>query len=91
MKLKKYKKYHTNKNIYKTEKIRSCLIKQGLYGLKAMNKGILTPKQVETTRRIISRITNRYAKILIQLNFEQSLTKKPLLSRMGRGSGGIYE
>jgi large subunit ribosomal protein L16 len=91
MTLKKYKKYHTNKNIHKIEKIRSCVVKQGFFGIKAKIHGIITPKQVESVRRSISRVTKRSAKILIRLNFEQSLTKKPLLSRMGRGSGGISE
>jgi large subunit ribosomal protein L16 len=91
MKLKKYKKYHTNKNIYKIEKISSCVVKQGFYGIKALTQGIITPKQIESVRRIISRVTIRSAKILICLNFEQPLTKKPLLSRMGRGCGGISE
>jgi large subunit ribosomal protein L16 len=91
MKLKKYKKYHTNKNIYKIEKIRSCVVKQGVYGVKAVNQGILTPKQVEAARRVISRVTKRSATVLILLNFEHPLTKKPLLTRMGRGCGIISE
>ena len=87
MKLRKYKKYHKNKNIYKIEKNNS--VRQGFYGVKAVNQGILTPKQIETARRTISRITGRSAKVLLRLNFEQPLTKKPLLTRMGKGCGEI--
>jgi large subunit ribosomal protein L16 len=89
MEIKKYKKYHKKKNICKFEKNKLISIKRGLYAIKTLNSGILTPKQLETARRIIAKITKRLGKIIINIFFKHPLTKKPLLSRMGKGSGNI--
>jgi large subunit ribosomal protein L16 len=90
MKTHLYKKYHKKKTIYYQEKNSLCSVKRGFYGLKAVNSGIITPKQLETVRRIISRLTKRTTKIILNVNFSQPLTKKSLLSRMGKGSGNVY-
>jgi large subunit ribosomal protein L16 len=90
MVIKKYKKRHKIKNTLKIEKNNLRLIKKGSYGLKVLEFGIITKKQLETIRRLISRLTNRTGKISINICFSQPLTKKPLLSRMGKGAGGVY-
>ena len=64
-------------------------IKYGFYGLKIVTPGILTPKQIETARRVISRETKRIGKIFIRIFFSLPITKKPLMSRMGKGCGVI--
>lgn len=89
MKIDKYRKYHKIKNILKNEKINTAKIVKGFYGLKLLESGVLTEKQLESMRRIITRITKRVAKIIINVRFNHPLTKKPLLSRMGKGAGGI--
>lgn len=89
MEIKKYKKYHTIKNIYIKANNNLRVVKKGIYGLKILEFGLITPKQIETARRLIARITKRTGKILINVHFNQPLTKKPLLSRMGKGSGSI--
>ena len=61
----------------------------GFFGLKAISFGILTKKQVEAARRIITRKTKRIGKLFIRIYFNFPITKKPLLSRMGKGSGPI--
>ena len=61
----------------------------GFYGIKSVVSGILTAKQVEASRRVISRKTNRIGKIFIRIFFNLAKTKKPLLSRMGKGCGSI--
>ena len=85
----KYKKYHKIKNILKNEAINVAKINKGFYGLKILNSGIITPKQLEIMRRILARITKRSGKIIINISFRHPLTKKPSLTRMGKGSGGI--
>jgi large subunit ribosomal protein L16 len=85
----KYKKYHKQTKIIKNEKDSLQSIKKGFYGLKALESGIITPKQLETARRVITRITKRTSKIFTNVPFTHPLTKKPLLSRMGKGAGGI--
>jgi large subunit ribosomal protein L16 len=87
---KKYIKYHKKKNIFKVEQSNLLTPKQGFYGLKAVTSGILSPNQLETARRIISKITKRSGKIVMKITFEHALTKKPLLSRMGKGIGSIH-
>jgi len=89
MKINKYKKHHKKKNIFKNERIMIAKVIKGFYGLKLLNSGIVTAKQLESMRRIITRLTKRNAKVIINVVFNHPLTKKPLLSRMGKGSGSI--
>lgn len=83
-----YKKRHKKKFITSTTEFLTT-IKIGSYGLKAISSGFLTAKQLETARRVIARVTKRVGKILIRVFFNQPLTKKPLLTRMGKGSGPV--
>jgi len=66
------------------------MVKFGVYGLKVIECGIITQKELETARRIIARMTKRYAKVTLNVKCFHPLTKKSLLSRMGKGSGNIY-
>lgn len=89
MEINKYKKQHKKKNIYKNEK--NCLspIKYGLYGIKIISGVYITTKQLELCRRIITRITKRKSKVIISIRCGHPLTKKSLMSRMGKGCGNI--
>jgi large subunit ribosomal protein L16 len=89
MEINKYKKHHKQKNIKKNEKRSFRNLNKGFYGLRVVENGIITPNQVETARRIIARITKRQSKIFINIICNHPITKKPLLSRMGKGAGGI--
>lgn len=89
METRNYKKFHRKGNIYKKENIKQAIVKRGFYGLKVLEPGIITPKELETARRILTRLTKRTGKIFINVIFKHPLTKKPLLSRMGKGSGNI--
>jgi len=60
-------------------------IKFGVYGIKVLESGILLTEEVETIRRVVSRITKRLSKFIIRVFFFQPITKKPLKSRMGKG------
>lgn len=86
----KYKKYHKKKNIYQIKKQELSVLKFGVYGLKVIEYGIITQKELETARRIIARMTSRCAKINLNSKCFHPLTKKSLLSRMGKGSGNIH-
>jgi len=83
-----YKKKHKKK---KVGLIKNYLgsIKFGLYGIKAIESGILLTQEIEAIRRIVSRITKRTGKLFIRIFFCQPITKKPLKSRMGKGVGLI--
>lgn len=83
-----YKKLH-KKTLFSRVSTNSSFIKHGIYALKVLISGIITPVQVEATRRVISRETKRIGKIFIRIRFDFPVTKKPLLSRMGKGAGPI--
>lgn len=83
-----YKKRHKIKLSCITKK-NANVIKYGFYALKAVVPGVLTAKQVEASRRVVSRETKRIGKIFIRVFFNLAKTKKPLLSRMGKGCGPI--
>jgi large subunit ribosomal protein L16 len=86
---KNYKKLHNKKKKIKILKEFLSIIKFGFCGLKSLNYGYLNGGQIENARRVIARITKRQGKIIFRVFFFQPLTKKPLLSRMGKGSGPI--
>jgi len=88
MKVKFYKKKHKIQISTLTNKKLSTL-KYGFHGLKVVKPGILTTKQIETARRVISRETKRICKVFIRIFFNLPITKKPLLSRMGKGCGVV--
>ena len=89
MEINKFKKHHKQSKIEKNEKNKLQILRKGFYGLKVLESGVITPKQLETARRVIARITNRTGKIFINVFCNHPLTKKPLLSRMGKGAGSI--
>ena len=69
-------------------------LKHGNYGLKLLNDKILTYKQLNGIRlafvRKLRKSGVRFFKIYFRIYFVISLTRKPNLSRMGKGVGSIY-
>ena len=59
----------------------------GEYGLKAMQDGWITARQIEATRIAITRKVRRGAKIWIRVFPDKPITKKPAEVRMGKGKG----
>ena len=86
-----YKKQHKKKGNYLSSSKYVGVIQYGVVGLKAAVSGVLTFKQVETARRVIARVMKRSGKIFIRVFFSHPLTKKPLLTRMGKGMGVLKE
>jgi ribosomal protein L16 len=86
----KYKKYHKQTTNRKNEKDNLRTLRKGFFGFRITESGLITKKQLEIIRRVITRITNRTGKIFLNINCNQPLTKKPFLSRMGKGTGDIY-
>jgi large subunit ribosomal protein L16 len=85
----KFKKKFKKKNKSAVKKNFLGLCQLGFFGIKALNSGVITPKQLETARRIIVRFTKRTGKLFVRLFFEQPLTAKAKGSRMGKGVGVI--
>jgi large subunit ribosomal protein L16 len=67
----------------------SFFLKYGIAGLKAKESGRLTPKQLESVRRFLSRQMGRDGIIWFMVFPDISITKKPREVRMGKGKGNI--
>jgi large subunit ribosomal protein L16 len=66
---------------------RGAEISFGSYGLKAIETGLITARQIEATRVTISRTMKREGKFWIRIFPDKPVTKKPLEVRMGKGKG----
>ncbi len=59
----------------------------GEYGLKAMERGWVTARQIEAARIALTRHLKRGGKIWIRVFPDKPITKKPAETRMGKGKG----
>ena len=59
----------------------------GTYGLKALESGWITSRQIEAVRITISRRVRKVGKMWIRIFPHKSITKKPAETRMGKGKG----
>ena len=59
----------------------------GEYGLKAMEVGWISDRQIEAGRVAITRFVKRGGKIWIRVFPDKPITKKPSETRMGKGKG----
>ncbi len=59
----------------------------GDYGLKVLECGWITDKQIEAGRVAMTRFVKRGGKIWIRLFPDKPVTKKPAETRMGKGKG----
>lgn len=61
----------------------------GEFGLKSVDRGRITARQIEAARRTISRHVKRGGKIWIRVFPDKPISKKPLEVRMGSGKGSV--
>ncbi len=66
---------------------RGSTVTFGDYGLKAMETGWITDRQIEAGRVAITRFIKRGGKIWIRVFPDKPITKKPAETRMGKGKG----
>src|SRR5436189_5332781 len=59
----------------------------GEYGLKALDRGWITNRQIEAARVAMTRKITRGGKVWINVFPDKSYTKKPAETRMGSGTG----
>ncbi|HXV59158.1 MAG TPA: 50S ribosomal protein L16 [Vicinamibacteria bacterium] len=59
----------------------------GDYGLKVMEPGWITDRQIEAARVAITRFVKRSGRIWIRVFPDKPVTKKPQETRMGKGKG----
>jgi large subunit ribosomal protein L16 len=66
---------------------RGSTVAFGEYGLKAMECGWITDRQIEAARVAMTRFIKRGGKVWIRLFPDKPITKKPAETRMGKGKG----
>lgn len=63
----------------------------GEFGLKALQDGWITSRQIEAARIAMTRHVKRGGKIFIRVFPDKPITKKPAEVRMGKGKGAPEE
>ena len=61
----------------------------GEYGIKAVERGWITNRQIEAARVAMTRKIKRGGKVWINVFPDKPYTKKPAETRMGTGKGGV--
>jgi large subunit ribosomal protein L16 len=59
----------------------------GEFGLKSMEDGWITARQIEASRVAMTRFVKRGGKIWVRIFPDKPVTKKPAETRMGKGKG----
>lgn len=73
----------------KGKETRGAEVTFGDYGLKALEPGWVTARQIESARRAIVRAIRRRGKVWIRIFPDKPVTKKPAETRMGKGKGNV--
>jgi large subunit ribosomal protein L16 len=68
---------------------RGSTLSFGEYGLKVMECGYITDRQIEASRIAMTRFVKRGGKIWLRLFPDKPITKKPAEVRMGSGKGAL--
>tara|TARA_B100000949_G_C13863580_1_gene277612 strand:- start:19 stop:432 length:414 start_codon:yes stop_codon:yes gene_type:complete len=81
----KYRK--RQKGRVKGKALRGSSVDFGSYGLKALELGKISNRQIEAARIAITRHARRGGKLWIRIFPDKPITKKPAETRMGKGKG----
>ena len=83
----KYRKQQKGRNRGLAQ--RGSQISFGEFGLKAIGRGRMTSRQIESGRRAITRYIRRGGKVWIRVFPDKPITQKPLEVRQGKGKGAV--
>lgn len=81
----KYRK--TQRGRMKGKATRGFTVSFGDFGLKALEPGWITQRQIEAARVALTRLMKREGKVWIRIFPDKPITKKPAETRMGSGKG----
>jgi large subunit ribosomal protein L16 len=84
---KKVKYRRTQKGRMKGKAWRGSTVSFGDFGLKAMECGYITDRQIEAARVAMTRFIKRGGKVWIRMFPDKPITRKPAETRMGSGKG----
>jgi large subunit ribosomal protein L16 len=83
----KYRKQQKGKN--RGIATRGHNVSFGSFGMKAMEYGFITSRQIEAARIALTRYMKREGKVWIRIFPDKPITAKPLEVRMGKGKGAL--
>ncbi len=83
----KYRKQQKGRNTGLAQK--GSQISFGSYGLKSLDRGFLTNRQIEAARIAMTRHMKREGSVWIRIFPDKPITAKPLEVRMGKGKGAL--
>ena len=81
----KFRKVHRGRRRGETKG--QSTVQFGDYGLKAIDRGWITNRQIEAARIAMTRKIKRGGKVWITIFPDKSVTQKPAETRMGSGKG----
>ncbi len=81
----KYRRHHRGHR--RGMAMRGNFVAFGSYGLKAMESGWITARQIESSRITIARVVKKIGKMWIRIFPDKPITAKPAETRMGKGKG----
>jgi len=81
----KYRKAHRGRR--RGNAHRGAIVTFGDFGLKAVEPGWITSRQIESARVAITRNMKREGRLWIRIFPDKPVTKKPAETRMGKGKG----
>jgi large subunit ribosomal protein L16 len=81
----KYRKQFKGK--IKGNATRGFQLSQGSFGLKSLDEGWITNRQIESARIALTRYMKREGQVWIKIFPDKPVTKKPAEVRMGKGKG----
>ncbi|NND76585.1 MAG: 50S ribosomal protein L16 [Flavobacteriales bacterium] len=68
---------------------RGSTVSFGSFGLKSLEMGRITSRQIESARIAMTRYMKREGKVWIRIFPDKPITAKPLEVRMGKGKGAL--
>jgi large subunit ribosomal protein L16 len=83
----KFRKQHKGSNRGLAH--RGSTVSFGEFALKAVGRGRMTARQIESARRAITRRVRRGGQIWIRVFPDKPITQKPLEVRQGKGKGNV--
>ena len=86
---KRTKHRKTQKGRIKGNAGRGAELAFGSFGLKTLDEGFITSRQIEAARIAVTRFMKREGKVWIRIFPDKPMTSKPAEVRMGKGKGAL--
>lgn len=83
----KFRKYHRGR--MKGKALRGNKIAFGEIALQSIDTGVITARQIEAARRVITRYARRGGKLWIRIFPDKPITFRAAETRMGSGKGNV--